>query len=482
MRQGEPGESVYLVVSGRLRVFGDRGDGGVVEIGEVGPGEAIGELALLSNEPRSVSADALRDTELLALSRVGFERLVDAHPQALAFFTALVTARLDRGVRSRNRVAGPGTAGTVTDADCQEVVRTQDLVLRNLRITQMYHRLSQELGLLVGHEDANWCTFACSASKTAGYSIRGEVVRPLAWLSTRRPSRWLNALREEARASAGRAVVAARLERIQDLVTESVSAGNLKVFAELAPVFAEMTRTFHRDERYDRGKLMRFLAPLERGPTETGGQDTLAEALTHYYDAMFERDPKRKAELMLLATIKVGLHEQIRLQPNIVAALNAPLAVGLRDPLGLRVLGRLVPFLPRAVPAALKRRNSAVERRLVDSTVGGWRRLVTRHVMTLRLPDGALRLGASVAERSESTFPEVLQTLEHPELVRLVAAFDAGGGGAERATDWGLLEDRMRFIVNLFRSRQRSPELFAQPFLYEQLLEIAAGRVPAGRL
>lgn len=484
MRQGERGDCLYLVVSGRLRVVAERDDGSIVEIAEVGPGESIGEMALLSSEPRTASVDALRDTELLSLSRAGFDRLVDAQPAALAFLTRIVVTRLSRSVRSRAPVAQLGARPTVTLADCEEVVRTGDLVLRNLRITQMYHRLSQELALLLGQSDANWCTFACSASKTAGYSIRGEVVRPLAWLSTRRRSRWLDALHEELAASAGRGAVAARLERIQELVTESVSAGNLKVFAELAPVFADLTRTFSRDERYDRDKLARFLERLDRGPTEAGGQDTLAEALGHYYEAMFERDEKRKAELMLLGNIKVGLHEQMRLQPNIVQALNAPLAVGLRDPLGLRLAGRLLPFLPRLVPAALKRRNSAVERRLVDSTADRWRRLVTRHVMTIRLPYGELRLGTAVPELATATrYPDVLLTLEHPELVRVVAAF--GGStedGRARGVDWGVLEDRMRFIVELFRSRQRSLELFAPPFLYEQILEIAAGRVPGGDL
>jgi NTE family protein len=160
MRQGEVGDCLYLVVSGRLRVFGERDDGSVVEIAEVGPGEAIGEMALLSNERRSVSVEAVRDTELLALSRTGFERLVDAQPKTLAFFTRIVVARLRRSVRSRAPITQLGARQTVTLADCEEVVQTNDLILRNLKITQMYYRLSQELALLLGHADANWCTFA----------------------------------------------------------------------------------------------------------------------------------------------------------------------------------------------------------------------------------------------------------------------------------------------------------------------------------
>ena len=52
MRQGEPGDSLYFVVSGRLRAFGLRDDGAQVDVGSVGPGETVGEMALLSSEPR----------------------------------------------------------------------------------------------------------------------------------------------------------------------------------------------------------------------------------------------------------------------------------------------------------------------------------------------------------------------------------------------------------------------------------------------
>jgi hypothetical protein len=245
-----------------------------------------------------------------------------------------------------------------------------------------------------------------------------------------------------------------------------------------------MIRAFQHDEHYDREKLTRFLTRFDRGPTEAGGQDTLAEALTHYYEAMFERSPKRKAELVLLGNIKVGLHEQIRLQPNIVAALNAPLVVGLDDPFVQRVTTRLVRLAPDSVEAALRRRGGALERALLGSTAGTWRRLVTRSVMTIKLPYGELRLGDEVPELpTDVLFPDVLQVLELPELVRVVARYAGSAEGMSRpAADWGVLDDRMRFIVTLFRSRQRSLELFTQPFLYEQLLEIVADRVPAGEL
>jgi CRP-like cAMP-binding protein len=434
MRQGESGDSLYFVVSGRLRVFGLRDDGEQVGIGAVGPGETVGEMALLADEPRSATIEALADCELLRLSKAGFDRLISEHPKAMAVFTRIIVARLTSRIRARATITQLRTMPLVTLDNCEDVVRTPDLVLRNLKITQMYHRLSVEMTTLLGHADANWCTFACNASKTAGYSIRGEEMPMVRWLARRRAG------------------------RIRQAVTDAISAGNLKVFAELAPVFSRMVHAFHADVEYDADKLGRFLADMKPGATDAGGQSTLAEALSHYYDAMFERSPKKKTELILLGNIKVGLHEQIRLQPNIVEALNAPLAVGL---LGF----------------------AARERGFAGLLTRCWRRLVTRNLMTIHLPYGDLRLGADVPELPNARkFADMLQTLEHPELVALVARFSVAASKRSRAADWGSLDDRMRFIVNLFRSRQKSLELFDQPFFYEQRLEMAADRVPSGDL
>ena len=109
---------------------------------------------------------------------------------------------------------------------------------------------------------------------------------------------------------------------------------------------------------------------------------------------------------------------------------------------------------------------------------------MTRSLMTIRLPYGDLRLGADVPELPNArSFADMLQTLENPELVRLVGKYDLPAPKRRsRAADWGSLDDRMRFIVSLFRSRQKSLELFDQPFFYEQRLEMLANRVPSGEL
>lgn len=60
--------------------------------------------------------------------------------------------------------------------DIARIARLSEPVLRNLLITLRYHALTISLARVVGPTNANWATFATWASKTAGESIRGELV------------------------------------------------------------------------------------------------------------------------------------------------------------------------------------------------------------------------------------------------------------------------------------------------------------------
>jgi CRP-like cAMP-binding protein len=75
IRQGEIGEVFYVIESGRVQVFvTENGQERVVV--ERGPGEYVGEIALLLEVPRTASVRTLESTRLLALSRQDFDRLV----------------------------------------------------------------------------------------------------------------------------------------------------------------------------------------------------------------------------------------------------------------------------------------------------------------------------------------------------------------------------------------------------------------------
>lgn len=91
-RQGEEGDALYMVVSGRLRVLLERPDGGgiVRTLREVTRGETVGELALINGEPRSATVVALRDTELGTLSQQAFTRLLEREPRSVLGLTRML--------------------------------------------------------------------------------------------------------------------------------------------------------------------------------------------------------------------------------------------------------------------------------------------------------------------------------------------------------------------------------------------------------
>ena len=81
MRQGDPGEDMHIVLSGRLRVTATQPDGSQRPIAELGSGETVGEMALVTGEPRGATVHAVRDTQLARLTRTSFERLLERHPR-----------------------------------------------------------------------------------------------------------------------------------------------------------------------------------------------------------------------------------------------------------------------------------------------------------------------------------------------------------------------------------------------------------------
>ena len=95
-RRDDPGDAMYLVVSGRLRVVKRDDMGQVHVLREVGRGESVGEMALLTGEARTATVVAVRDTELAALSREAFDRLLASEPRAVVGVTRMLAGWLAR--------------------------------------------------------------------------------------------------------------------------------------------------------------------------------------------------------------------------------------------------------------------------------------------------------------------------------------------------------------------------------------------------
>jgi predicted acylesterase/phospholipase RssA/CRP-like cAMP-binding protein len=94
--QGDPGNSMYVLVKGRLGVSISDSDGNVTGVDELAPGASVGEMALLTGQARVATVTALEDAELIKLSRRGFERLAEQHPQLIMEFTRRMLPRFQR--------------------------------------------------------------------------------------------------------------------------------------------------------------------------------------------------------------------------------------------------------------------------------------------------------------------------------------------------------------------------------------------------
>ena len=112
MRQGDPADCLYVLVSGRVQVLVSAG-GDEQVVNELGPGELLGEMGLLSGTPRSSTVRTARDTVLLRLPADGFEEVVARHPAVVLRISRMLARRLEAATSRRRRVSRVATVAVL---------------------------------------------------------------------------------------------------------------------------------------------------------------------------------------------------------------------------------------------------------------------------------------------------------------------------------------------------------------------------------
>lgn len=103
---GDPGSTMFVVISGEVELFLEDEDRQRVSLQFVQPGQMFGELALLDAEPRSASALAVRATEVFIVDRNDLMMLVRSHPAAALDMMTMLGRRIrEANALVRNRVA-----------------------------------------------------------------------------------------------------------------------------------------------------------------------------------------------------------------------------------------------------------------------------------------------------------------------------------------------------------------------------------------
>ena len=94
--ENEEGDSLFMILDGRIKVtiLGD--DGREIILTMLGEGDLFGEMALLDNEPRSATAIAVEESELLLLHRNDFQTTLMDNPAISAALIKVLSARLRR--------------------------------------------------------------------------------------------------------------------------------------------------------------------------------------------------------------------------------------------------------------------------------------------------------------------------------------------------------------------------------------------------
>jgi uncharacterized membrane protein len=93
-RTGDVGGALYLVNAGLVRVSLENNEGAQVILGEYGRGQVFGEISLLDGGPRTSTAMALEDTEVLILNRSHLLEMITKHPHSAMDLLTVIGARL----------------------------------------------------------------------------------------------------------------------------------------------------------------------------------------------------------------------------------------------------------------------------------------------------------------------------------------------------------------------------------------------------
>ena len=111
MKQGEPGDSAFVVVKGIFEITKQSGQS-VIKIDVRNPGDVLGEMALLSQAPRSATVTAVTDCETLCISKQVFENLLSTSSTAALAVLHWVMNRLNQNdalLHQQERMAALGT-------------------------------------------------------------------------------------------------------------------------------------------------------------------------------------------------------------------------------------------------------------------------------------------------------------------------------------------------------------------------------------
>ena len=160
--QGETGDSLYIVISGRLQAVIENLEGSRRIVGEITRGESVGEMALFTGEERSASIYAVRDTELIRFSKAAFEKIAKDYPQVVMQIAQILIHRLRQNITSSSKVE------SLTNIALVAADRGVDLSLFSAKLLTALTRHTQAICIDSNKADAMLGTRGISQTPSSG--------------------------------------------------------------------------------------------------------------------------------------------------------------------------------------------------------------------------------------------------------------------------------------------------------------------------
>jgi len=114
LRAGQDPDGLYVILSGRAKVFISDKEGGEVILATIGPGNYFGEMGLIGDRPRSASVQTLAPSELMFLSKADFLHYVAENPGLATCIMQGLVKRLQQADRQIESLALQDVVGRVS--------------------------------------------------------------------------------------------------------------------------------------------------------------------------------------------------------------------------------------------------------------------------------------------------------------------------------------------------------------------------------
>ena len=137
MSQGEMGTCAYFIQEGRVKIVVEKIDGSFLEMGTRGPGSIIGEMAIVDNQPRSASIQAIDNCTLLEITKEDFARSVKGANPIVRLISQVILMRY-RDILRRSETLIEDGPGSPSPEDSERAYAEQTNVVESIKLANEF--------------------------------------------------------------------------------------------------------------------------------------------------------------------------------------------------------------------------------------------------------------------------------------------------------------------------------------------------------